>query len=131
MTTRDRQLEKIARFMAQERARRAFNLVPSLASTTVTNTDTVWRLFLADAELALQAITTFKGGIDVNELDDEVRESIINNALGDAPTENEIDTAFQHMSIAEAFDAYCKWHGIIGYAEQLINALDNIRSAAK
>lgn len=73
--------------------------------------------------------------IDVNELNDEVRESILNNQFGADRDEEDFDREcnelFTSMSVEEAFEFYCSWHGLLGWSGRLIQTLDNIRSAAK
>ncbi len=33
------------------------------------------------------------------------------------------------LDIEEAWEKYCEWNGLIGFSNQLLNALDNIREA--
>ena len=42
-----------------------------------------------------------------------------------APYVFEID----QLSVRDAFDKYLTWHGIIGYADQFISVLDDLREA--
>lgn len=35
------------------------------------------------------------------------------------------------LSPDEAFEAYCEWHGIIGWASRLTSVLENIKEAAR
>lgn len=63
-------------------------------------------------------------------LDDEVRESILSNL--DLCSEPDFEEGLRHinnMTTFEAFNRYLNWHGIIGYTDRIIQALDNIRAA--
>lgn len=40
------------------------------------------------------------------------------------------DQAIAAMTPEEAFGEYCKWHGLLNWADILIAALDNLRAAA-
>lgn len=61
--------------------------------------------------------------IDVDELDDEVREAIMSNLDTD-----DVE-AVKPLSAYEAFDRFLTWHGIIGYTATIMDALDSIRRA--
>ena len=61
--------------------------------------------------------------IDVDELDDEVREAIMSNLDTD-----DVE-AVKPLSVYEAFDRFLTWNGIIGYTAVIMDALDNIREA--
>lgn len=68
-------------------------------------------------------------GINIHELDDQVREDIANNmGLGD--NIEEVEERLKHMSAANAFECWCEWNGFIGYSRIIADALDNIRKAA-
>lgn len=65
-------------------------------------------------------------------LDDEVRESILSNLDLHAEADFEAGCrVINHMTTYEAFNKYLNWHGIIGYTDRIIQALDNIRAANK
>ncbi len=59
--------------------------------------------------------------------------SSIKNALdydeASATKQAEIMAMLSYSSVNEIFDYYLQWNGILGYTEQLIEALDNIRKA--
>lgn len=61
--------------------------------------------------------------IDVDELDDEVREAIMSNLDTD-----DVE-AVKPLSVYEAFDKFLTWNGIIGYTATIMDALDSIRRA--
>ncbi len=44
---------------------------------------------------------------------------------------SKINGKLNSMSAQELFDTWLKWHGIIGYTETIMRALDNIRDACK
>lgn len=58
--------------------------------------------------------------IDVDELEDNVREDL----LEDLDVEE-----IKPLSVYEAFDRFLTWNGIIGYTAVIMDALDNIRRA--
>lgn len=39
------------------------------------------------------------------------------------------DEDIRQMSEATAFEEYCHWHGFLGWAPSILNAIDSIRSA--
>lgn len=57
--------------------------------------------------------------IDVDELEDLVREEILENASIEE---------LKNMSVYEAFDKFLMWNGIIGYTAVILEALDNTGS---
>lgn len=59
--------------------------------------------------------------IDVDELEDLVREEILENASIEE---------LKNMSVYEAFDKFLLWNGIFGYTAVIMEALDNIRAAS-
>jgi hypothetical protein len=59
--------------------------------------------------------------LNLNKLKIEVLETIQNSKEGCAEIE--------FMSTEEAFDAYLRWNGIIGFTKDIIETLDNIREA--
>ena len=71
-------------------------------------------------------------------LDDEVLSSIISNLGYDHDTVWEDDdlasealNKVSEMSVFEAFNRYLTWHGMIGFTEDIIKALDSIRESSK
>ncbi len=69
--------------------------------------------------------------ININELDDNVREDILNSlGLEDLDVEDErVQNAFKTMTVGEAFDKFLSYNGIIGYSEFIAKGLDSIRKA--
>jgi hypothetical protein len=57
--------------------------------------------------------------INVNKLNEDVLDDL-----------EERQVVIQDLSAREAFEEYCEWNGIIGYATSLTQALDNIREAS-
>jgi hypothetical protein len=67
--------------------------------------------------------------LDPAELSPEVLGSIAKN-LSDKPMNDDILLAqISELSVHEAFDRYLTWHGIIGYTDMIITALDDLRRA--
>lgn len=50
------------------------------------------------------------------------------NILADI-RQNHSDEEIAAMTLEQAFKAYCQWHGLRGYAAQLIHTIDAIRLA--
>lgn len=44
---------------------------------------------------------------------------------------SEMDFHFQSGSVSEAFESYLQWEGIIGYGDQILQALAHIQQAYK
>jgi hypothetical protein len=62
--------------------------------------------------------------IDVNKLPEDVQSDLFDEAGGDY----NVETA-KHWSVREMFEKWLGWHGIIGYTDQIMEALDGIRAA--
>lgn len=41
------------------------------------------------------------------------------------------DKMIAQLSEADAFEEYCQWHGFLGWAPSILNAIDSIRGASK
>lgn len=68
--------------------------------------------------------------MNIDLLDDEVREAILNNLEMDSEDDFEAGCKMiAEMNVTEAFNRYLTWNGIIGYADQLITAYENIKEA--
>lgn len=65
--------------------------------------------------------------LNPNSLSDEVRESILQSQGWE--DDKDFEEKLSLLSVDEAFDAYCVWHGLIGYAKQLSDAYKNIKQA--
>ncbi|MFA5037202.1 MAG: hypothetical protein WC479_08515 [Candidatus Izemoplasmatales bacterium] len=59
--------------------------------------------------------------IDISQVPVGVLETINNATEGGREIEN--------MTPKEALNLYLKWHGIIGYTDQIVDALDSLRAA--
>lgn len=68
--------------------------------------------------------------IDLLKLNGEVREAILSHRDMENAHPERVKNLFDNMSVEEAFESFCSWHGIINYAPMLISALDSIKKAA-
>jgi ribulose-5-phosphate 4-epimerase/fuculose-1-phosphate aldolase len=66
--------------------------------------------------------------IDANDLNDNVLSAIQQNKNW---SDDELEARVSGMSVNEAFEAFCEWHGLIGWSATLRKALDNIRESYK
>ncbi len=73
--------------------------------------------------------------IDINKLNDDVRESIFNHEFGTDRDEEtfkqDCNELFRSMTVEQAFERYCNWHGLINWSGRLIRALNNIKESHK
>ncbi|PKY11759.1 hypothetical protein B1757_02915 [Acidithiobacillus marinus] len=70
--------------------------------------------------------------MDVNEIPDEVLTDIMRNMGYEPDGESDIQAYLDEigkMDVRTAFNKYLSWQGIIGYTDDIIAALDGIRSA--
>lgn len=65
--------------------------------------------------------------LDVNQLSDVVMEAIMKNK--ELPETDESYEVISQMTEREAFDSFLIWHGIMGYTDLIMSALDSIKSA--
>ena len=73
--------------------------------------------------------------INVDELDDNVLNDIARN-LGWKSADYDEDISkylpvIAAMSPEEAFTRFLEWNGLIGYSNNIISALDNLKEASK
>ena len=68
--------------------------------------------------------------IDFNKLPKAVN-SAVKEALSDrfGNANEEIEKYLSILSVREIFEIYLRWIGIVGYTEDIIEALDGIRAA--
>lgn len=59
----------------------------------------------------------------IKSINDRTLEALHNRRL----TDEEIEA----MSGEDLLGEFCRWHGLIGWADELISTLDNLRAAAK
>lgn len=70
--------------------------------------------------------------IDINELDDQVLSDILKNlGLEDCEDEKVMEEKVGSLSPTQALELYLRWHGIIGYAHQIVRAYENLKAANK
>lgn len=74
--------------------------------------------------------------MDINKIDDEVLNSIANNMIRDFDWNDEFHVNrlvnfIENTTPEEAFRKYLHWHGIIGFSDMIIDALDNLRKSDK
>jgi len=67
--------------------------------------------------------------LDIEKLDDEVLESLQERFSDRASDEETALRMIRNLSPKKAFDEYCCWHGIIGYGNQLWDAVRNLKEA--
>lgn len=67
--------------------------------------------------------------LDPLALSPEVREAIIENKGWDKLPAETIHTNFSNMTASEAFEAYCQWHGLLGWSSRLTSVIENISKA--
>jgi hypothetical protein len=66
---------------------------------------------------------------EIRALEDELVNMGYNRKVAEALAENGITVSDAYnMSVEEVFGKYLEWNGIIGYSNQIIDALDNIRN---
>lgn len=51
--------------------------------------------------------------------------------MDDSAPSSEIDPKIEKLTPSQAFDAWCNWNGLIGWANVLEHNLDRFREAAK
>jgi len=66
---------------------------------------------------------------NISALPNSVCDAIIKH-LGIEDCSSELqDNRLRELSVEEAFECFCTWHGIINWSDNLIYALDSIRKA--
>ncbi len=69
--------------------------------------------------------------IRIEKLDSEVLGAVRQSLGADDEDDESKDDQIMTMDVETVFRKYLEWEGIIGYTSSILNAIDNIRAAAK